>query len=104
MSIQQEKGIGEMVNHFNVFISTYCGKLAPHLLDGDDNDGEEFRQKLQSYKEQVIKERDAELKRMIECKKRDYVTGGFDGEREMNIEIATYNEAITEVLSILNNK
>jgi len=37
----------------------------------------------------------------IENSIRDKVTGGFPGEMEMNIEIATYNEAVRDVLAII---
>ena len=36
----------ELVVEFDKFISKWCGGLSAHLLDNDDNDGEEFRDKI----------------------------------------------------------
>jgi len=43
----------EIIEKFNEFIKKWCGDNAPHLLDSDENDGEEFREAL-SLKEQEI--------------------------------------------------
>lgn len=51
---------------------------------------------VNEYKERLGKE--------VEGMKRDKVTGGFDGENDMNIEIATYNETLTEVLKLIKEK
>jgi hypothetical protein len=61
-----------------------------------------------SSKQQIadfwLSKRDTELKTLlvkVEERKRDKVTGGFEGENEMNIEIATYNEALTDISNII---
>ena len=51
-----------------------------------------------------LSKRDTELKTLlekVEGRKRDRVSGGFDGENEMNIEIASYNEALTDISNII---
>jgi len=41
----KEKEI-EIVNDFNEFIKKWTGSSCTHLIDSDENDGEEFREKL----------------------------------------------------------
>ena len=38
----------EIINKFNNFIQKWCGSSYPHLIDTDENDGEEFRDDLRS--------------------------------------------------------
>lgn len=40
----------ELIEEFDKFISKWCGNLSAHLLDSDDNDGEEFRDKIRGLK------------------------------------------------------
>ena len=39
-----DKAVEEIQEKFNGFIKKWCGNYYPHLIDTDENDGEEFRQ------------------------------------------------------------
>jgi hypothetical protein len=48
-------GIDEqLVNEFNKFIKEWCGSMYAHLIDSDENDGERFRQLIQSNPIKVV--------------------------------------------------
>jgi len=36
----------KIIEKFNLFIEKWCGDNFPHLIDNDDNDGEDFRDEL----------------------------------------------------------
>lgn len=36
----------ELIEKFNAFIKKWCGDSYPHLIDSDENDGEDFRQSI----------------------------------------------------------
>jgi len=44
--LENKKKELEIVNDFNVFIKKWCAGNYKHLIDSDENDGEEFREKL----------------------------------------------------------
>jgi len=37
-----------LINKFNAFIEKWTGNSYPHLIDNDDNDGEDFRDEIES--------------------------------------------------------
>ena len=54
----------EIVEYFNKFIKKWCGNNFPHLIDSDENDGEEFRDKLRDLHHQLQKAREEERERI----------------------------------------
>ena len=40
--------VEEIQKKFNRFIEKWCGVNFPHLIDSDENDGEEFREELRT--------------------------------------------------------
>jgi len=44
----QDKAEEQLIEDFNEFIKKWCGNYYPHLIDSDDNDGEEFRDKIRA--------------------------------------------------------
>ncbi len=47
----------EIIERFNLFIKKWCGSSFPHLIDSDENEGEEFRdfvrEAISAYREKV---------------------------------------------------
>lgn len=41
--------VEEIVEKFDTFVKKWCVDSVPHLLDSDDNDGEDFRQAILAY-------------------------------------------------------
>jgi len=46
----------DIIKEFNKFIEKWCGSSYPHLIDSDENDGEEFRQLILSAISQAFEE------------------------------------------------
>lgn len=46
----------DIIKEFNKFIKKWCGSYYPHLIDSDENDGEEFRQLILSSISQAKEE------------------------------------------------
>ena len=54
--MKQTKAQDNLELKFNNFIEKWCGNYSAHLLDNDENDGEEFRVLLRKQRQAVIKE------------------------------------------------
>lgn len=88
------KTIEEVVREFENFLTQIDPNTGVMRHNNIKSSVEFLYQALTSLHRTFLEERIEEVRGM----KRDRVTGGFDGEREMNIEIATYNEALSDIL------
>jgi hypothetical protein len=81
----------DIIKDFNDFIKKWTGENYPHLIDTDENDGEIFRQKLQS----LLSQKDKEVEKAIKEEQNklllwwsnstadnDYTRGFIDGIKE----------------------
>lgn len=67
-----------------------------------DEEGEVILKDFPAFKSKIrlaLVALQADLEKAGEGLKREKVTGGFDGQAEMNIEIATHNQAIDDFLT-----
>ena len=61
-----EEKESEIVEKFNVFIKKWCGNSYPHLIDSDDNDGEDFRDEIKSLESRLTQEHET-VKSQNDC-------------------------------------
>ena len=86
----------EIINKFNNFIQKWCGSSYPHLIDTDENDGEEFRDDLRSIisKGYISKEEHEKEMELLKFQTENRLVA-FD-IKSKELEEAKVNQAILE--------